>query len=401
MSSLFVLLPPGPVTGATEFDYLVSPDGRSVGAHESAPAALLPPAQGAGAEVVAVVPAQALSWHRVELPKGVSPGSPRLRAVLEGLLEDHLLDEPDALHFAVEPQARPGVPVWVAVCQRDWLRSALQVLEAAGRPAGRVVPEVAPEAPGALHAMGEPGHALLAASGPEGVSVLPLSSGALALLPAVPDDALCFAEPALAAQAEPLLQRPVVLQTAPQRWLQAAQSRWDLAQFEFASSARARRLRKLGTGSAELLRAPQWRAARWGAALLVLANLVGLNAWAWKERSLLQDKREAVRDTLTSTFPHVRVVVDAPVQMEREVAALRQATGASSSRDLETLLGALAAAAPGQTASAIEFNARELRARGLAWTPDQLRAAQSALRAQGLALTQQGDATVLAAEGAR
>lgn len=401
MSSLFVQLPSGPVTGSTEFDYLVSPDGRSVGAHASAPAALLPAALGAGAEIVAVAPAQALSWHRVELPKGVAPGSPRLRAVLEGLLEDHLLDEPEMLHFAVDPQARPGAPVWVAVCQRDWLRAALQVLEAAGRPASRVVPELAPEAPAALHVIGEPGQALLAASGPDGVAVLPLSSAALSLLPPVPDEALCFAEPALAAEAEPLLQRPVLLQPAHQRWLQAAQSRWDLAQFDFASSARARTLRKLGTGGVELLRGPQWRAARWGAALLVLANLVGLNAWAWKERSLLQAKREAVRSTLTSTFPHVRLVVDAPAQMEREVAALRQATGASSSRDLETLLGALAAAAPGHAASAIEFNGTELRVRGLGLRPDELRAAQSALRAQGLAITQQGEAVVLAAESVR
>ena len=73
--------------------------------------------------------------------------------------------------------------------------------------------------------------------------------------------------------------------------------------------------------------APEWRAARWGVAMLLLTQLIGLNAWAWKERSALQAKRDAVRTTLTTTFQSVRVVVDAPVQMEREVAALRQATG--------------------------------------------------------------------------
>src|SRR4051812_42786250 len=104
MSSIFVLLPTRQVTASSEFEYLVSPDGRSMAAHASAPAALLPPPAGAGSEVVAIAPAAALSWHRVELPKGTGPRSPRLRAVLEGLLEDRLLDEPDQLHFALEPR---------------------------------------------------------------------------------------------------------------------------------------------------------------------------------------------------------------------------------------------------------------------------------------------------------
>jgi general secretion pathway protein N len=57
-----------------------------------------------------------------------------------------------------------------------------------------------------------------------------------------------------------------------------------------------------------------------------------------------------VRDTLRATFPQVRVIVDAPVQMEREVAALRQQTGTPSTRDLDALLAALAAALPGRIA---------------------------------------------------
>ena len=148
---------------------------------------------------------------------------------------------------------------------------------------------------------------------------LPLSSQALALLPSLPEDTPCVAEPAVAELAEQVLHRPPVLQQAPQRWLQAAQSDWDLAQFEFSSSGRARAFKKLGTAWADVLAAPQWRAARWGALLLVAVNLVGLNAWAWRERSALEEKREAIRRTLTQTFPQVKVVVDAPVQMEKEV----------------------------------------------------------------------------------
>lgn len=401
MSSLYVLLPSELVTAESEFAYALSPDGRSVAAHASASAPGLPAASGAGAEVVAIAPASAISWHRVELPKGVGPGSAKMRSVLEGLLEDQLLDEPESVHFAIEPEPRAGAPVWVAVCQRAWLRAALQALESAGRPVSRIVPEVAPESPGGLHVLGEPEAAQLIASGPEGVLLMPLSTGSLGLLPAVPDDTLCFAEPAVSAQAEQLLQRPVVLQTAPQRWLQAAQSRWDLGQLEFASSGRARALKRLGTVTSELLHARHWRPARWGAALLVLANLIGLNAWALRERSALAAKEEAVRSTLTTTFPNVRLVVNPTVQMEREVAALRQATGASSERDLETLLSAAARAAGDRQATGLEYANGELRLRGLGWNEAQVQAAGNALRSQGLTARVQGEMVVLSAEGAR
>ena len=123
MSALLVLLPPQPVTASTEFEYAVSRDGSTVDSHGAAQAALLPAAARAGAEVVALVPATMLSWHRVELPKGTSARSPRLRAVLEGLLEDRLLDEPEGLHFAIQPNARGAGPLWVATCDRAWLTS--------------------------------------------------------------------------------------------------------------------------------------------------------------------------------------------------------------------------------------------------------------------------------------
>ena len=144
MSALLVFLPAQPVSAATEFEYALTKDGSTVETHGSAQAALLPAPTRAGTEVVAVVPAAMMSWRRIELPKGTSAGSPRLRAVLEGLLEDQLLDEPDTLHFAVQPQLKPSEPVWVAVCDRGWLRSCVQALEAVERPAARIVPEFAP-----------------------------------------------------------------------------------------------------------------------------------------------------------------------------------------------------------------------------------------------------------------
>jgi general secretion pathway protein L len=396
MSALIVHLPAQPVSASTEFEYALTVDGSTVQSHGSAQAALLPAPPRAGAEVVAVVPAAMISWHRIELPKGTTPASPRLRAVLEGLLEDQLLDEPESLHLALQPQIRGTAPIWVAACDRSWLRSAVQALEAAGRPASRIVPEFAPEGDPVLYALGEPQRPMLVLTGSQGVTALPLSSQVLPLLPPLPEGTPCVAEPAVAALAEQVLQRQPVLQQAPQRWLQSAQSAWDLAQFEFSSSGRARALKKLGTAWSDLLVAPQWRPARWGVVLLVAINLLGLNAWAWRERSALGAKREAIGRTLTQTFPQVKVVVDAPVQMAREVAALRQQTGTTTGRDLEAMLGALSTSSPSeQPVSAIDFSGGELRVKGLAPTPG----IAATLKSQGYSALAQGDTLVLTQEG--
>lgn len=397
MSSTYVLLPAPPATAPTEFEYLVTVDGRTSRVHATAAPALLPLPTGAGSEVVAVAPASALSWHQVELPKGVGARSPRLRAVLEGLLEDRLLDDPDHLHFAIEPQAASG-PVWVAVCDRAWLRGVLQALEGAGRPVSRVVPEFAPEGEPTLHAIGEPEQAQLVCAGRDGVWILPLAAASLPLLPQLPESTRVLAEPAVAGQAEHVLQHAPGLRPRAERLIAAGRGAWDLAQFEFASTGRARAFKKLSTGWADLLRAPQWRPVRWGAAVLVLAQLVGLNAWAWKERSALEAKRQQSRSVLTQTFPNVRAIVDAPVQMEREVAALRQGAGGASGRDLETLLGVVATAAPGRSAQGIDYNGTELRLRGVAGSEAEVRNVAQALRGLGYTGTLQGDVLVVRQE---
>jgi general secretion pathway protein L len=401
MSSLFVLLPRSAATASTEFEYLLSPDGRSVSLHASASAALLPAPAGAGSETVVIVPAAGLSWHRVELPKGTGPRSPRLRAVLDGLLEDRVLDELDDLHFALEPSAVAEQPAWVAVCDRQRLRATLQVLEAAGRPASRVVPEFAPEGDPVLYALGEEEQAQLVCAGRQGLLLLPLSAASLNLLPPdLPDATPVIAEPAVAALAEQMLQRQPRLQSPGERLLASAQTSWDLAQLEFASSGRTRAFKKLSTGWAALLRAPQWRPARWAVLVLVAVQLLGLNAWAWRERNSLATKREASRTILTQTFPNIRAVVDPPQQMEREVAALRQVTGGVSSRDLEAMLGALATAVPpGRSATGLEYTGAELRVRGLAGSEAQAQPLVMALRSRGYTGSLQGDVLIVRQEG--
>ena len=402
MTTLIVTLNPDSADATALYDYLLSPDGSSVGEQSRAPLALLPRVDSA-AEVVALVAADKVSWHRVQLPKGslgrrfFQDGGPaRLRAVLEGLLEDQLLDETAQLHFAIEPGASADAPVWVAVCNRDWLRAGLQALEQAGRAVSRVVPEFAPDALGdALYVAGEPDQAKLVFSHGGGVAVWPLSKASVALLNGS-DARSIVAEPAVATLAEQLFKRSVTLQQSGQRRLQATHSGWDLAQFDLANSSGARTRKRLSESLGSLLRAPRWRAARWAALSLLLVNLVGLNAWAWREHSRINAQRAAIADVLTATFPKVQVVVDAPVQMSKEVAALQRSSGAATARDMEVMLAAFGlAAGANATPTAIDFAAGELRLKGLRLKPEEIEAVAFKLKAQAYALSAEADSLVV------
>ncbi|MDR2153565.1 MAG: general secretion pathway protein GspL [Burkholderiaceae bacterium] len=432
MSLLLLTLPPGAPGG---YEYATSVDGRSVARYGHADAALLPPA-GRGVEVVAVVPAALLSWQRVRLPRGIGPGSPRLRAVLAGLLEDRLLDAPEQLHFALDPDAAADGPAWVAVCDKTWLAAHLHALDAAERPVGRIVPELYPRT-GVLRLIvtGQPERPWVLMSGdgvPDGAQALPLTPGALALLhdsQATPDDGIrkpprspashgapppegaagddgpaieLLAEPAVAAQAEQIFNRRVVLCPPAERLLMAGRSPWDLAQLDLARTGAARAARRAAALWRDFLYAPLWRPARWGLALLLLAHLIGLNVWAWRTQQELAARRAQIVATLTKTFPQVKTVIDAPAQMAREIATLRQSTGAASARDLEPMLGALGQyapeVAPAAASGAVEFAAGELRVKGVQLPASALAEANQRLRPQGYQLQTDADGVLLRLE---
>lgn len=412
MTTLIITLPlPGPDAALLEY-VLSSADGLGISAHTSVPLALLPSAHD---EVVALVPAQALSWHQVKLPTGSVPrgwaaerSNTRLRSILDGLLEDQLLDEPAQLHLALQPHVTPDAPVWVVACNRTWLKKALHHLAQAGCAVDRIVPEITPqtlaecvlvagpadqpwvaglqpvlEATGALTARG-------------GLLVGPLHAASLAWL-AWPGPAALqvLAEPAVAALAESFFKQPVQLQPRAERWLQAAQSSWDLAQFDLAHAKRDRRWAWVTQALGSFWHGSQWRAARLSVLALMLVNLVGLNAWAWHEQSALNAKRAALRMVLLQTFPKVPVVVDAPLQMARELAVLQRANGAAAGTDMESMLASFSAVAPKeQWLVAIEFVAGELRLKGPEMADGVALAAQ--LKAAGLRASVQGDQWLLA-----
>jgi general secretion pathway protein L len=209
------------------------------------------------------------------------------------------------------------------------------------------------------------------------------------------------AEPAMVARVQSTLQRQPMLQSAAQRWVKSNQSGWDLAQGEWAQGRAQRAQRFVLAGWQALLHAPAWQTVRWGLVALVALQVLGLNALAWRERSALNAQQASLQHILKTTFPSVTLVIDAPLQMQREVDVLQQTTGAVSSTDFEPLLAALAGVLPaGQTPQQIHFANHALRVQGVALDNNATGVAR--LKAQGLSLRQDGNDTwVLQAEGVK
>lgn len=408
MSTLIVTLsPPGSSPG--ELAYCLASNAQTISSHGSAPLALLPRAD----DTVLLLPGAALSWHRVTLPKlSRTTSAQKMRAVLDGLLEEQLLDDTAALHIAhVRARDAADHSAWLAVCNKDWLLQQLQSVQAAGHRVSGIVPQAFPQLAqagaqgsanaGRAHISGTPDAACITLADSDGVLTLPLSQ-AHVVWPALDVQTLSAitAEPAVAALAEATLGTKVAIAQSAQQaltaLLEARSYGIDLAQGDLAVAGSGRWLQLAGTALRDLLSAPAWRAARIGLALLVLAQVVGLNAWAWRERSAVQAKRQQVNQLLTQTFPQVRVVVDAPVQMQREVAALRQASGGLGTRDLESLLARFAAQAAATSApSAIEFASGEVTLKGAGLDAGQLSGLQPRLQSAGLAVRSEADRIVI------
>ena len=375
--------PATPRTG-TELDYVLSRDGLAVSAQGRCAAPLLP-----RADSVALVLADCdVSWHRITLPK--APAA-RLRAALSGMLEEALLDDAEQLHLALAPEAAAGQPTWVAAVDKRWLSAELAALEKANVFVDRVLPASWPDAPPSGHfELADEADARSLAlhwAHADGVATLSLQGGlARALLPQpLPDGARWSATPAAATAAERWLDAPVVVLSAAERALQATGSLWDLRQFDLARRSKGTRaVRDALRG----LRTPAWRPARYGIAALVLTQLLGLNLWAWHLRSTLDAKREKQVALLQSTFPHVRAVLDAPLQMQREVALLRAAAGQPDASDLEALLRAAAAAWPADLAAveSIRFEPGRLTLAASSWDAGRIEQFRAQLQPMGLRL---------------
>ena len=302
--------------------------------------------------VVAIVPAAALSWHRVTLPSGLTRNSPRLQSALQGLLEDRLLQEASAVHIALPPQWKAGEPMWVVACDKAWLLQHVQALEDARFDVQRLVPEFTPPTEHMRwHATGQENSGWLwRLDADSGVLGWPVHAAAL-LPPSWVEGGPVLAEPGLVNWARTRYPQQTELVETARHWLAAVQSPWNLAQFELASRLRQRHWVRWRQQFDAWWHAPRWRPARWAIVALLLVQLAGLNTWAWMLRQQWQQQQDDWARVLQESFPQVKVVVDAPVQMANEVARLRRGSGQLTPSDFESMLQALGAALPEGIAS--------------------------------------------------
>ena len=414
MRTLIIQLPSGPPSPTLAYAHgrvEAEPGSRTL-ALQWAAAALLPGAD-RQTETLALVPAAALSWHRVELPAGLHKQAQRVQAALQGVLEDRLLDDSEHMHLALQADWANNPRPWVAACDRAWLSAHLQALEQAGLTVHRIVPELSPgtpDSPVQLTALGDADTGWLWVSHPErGVWGQPwpalrpaglATHERLGLSESEQATASLQAEPGAVALATELLGSGVRLMPPAQHWLTALAGDWDLAQFELRANARSRQLKNWQRTASSLWYSPTWRPARWGFWLLLAAQLVGLNAWAWKTRADWQAQQSSWAQVLRETFPKTTLVVDAPLQMGQQVERLRQGSGQLGADDLEAMLAALGQALPPGLAAPRQWAYQTGQMRLQDFQPDaaQQQALTQSLSALGYAWRTQGDGWLMTAQ---
>ena len=402
---LIISLPHNPKDATSGYAHVHS-DGHQVVRSGVGAASLLSAYAG---EVLALIPHTRLSWLSVQFPPG-SHGA-RLGAVLAGLLEDRVLDDVADLHCVVDPASadvpRSGGVALVAACSKSWLREVLAPLQATGLVVQRLVPELSPRAQPLLCVMGTPELSQSVLCHSQGVTLLPPNVAHWKAFPAFTAyatlsaaQAPLIAEPAMVERVEQFLQRRPVMQNAAQRAVVAGQSNWDLAQGEWAQGTPQRFLRLAQHAWQTLLHAPAWRSVRIGLATLLVLQVVGLNAMAWREQRALSQQKAQLSQILTTAFPSVQLVIDAPLQMQREVDTLQRNAGRVTSTDFEPMLAAAAGALPDDVVPAQwHFANQVLRAQGFQLNEAQANVAQTALKTQHLQLRQEGnDAWVIQPE---
>ena len=403
MSTLVVQIPPRqrlranvgatsaePSGTATDYTYVTSPDGLALETQGHCAASLFP----RSTTVIAVLADADVSWHRIVLPK--APGA-RLRAALGGVLEDALLEDADDVHLALAPAASAGQPTWVAAVSRRWLRGELAALEAADVFVDRVVPMAWPDDPPIGHFAetsvdpGGPAHGIALnwahADGVASVRLQGALARALVPMPATPETRWS-ATPGAVAAAEQWLGAPVRVMPPGQRLLQAARSLWNLRQFDLARGTRGVRALR---DSARRFFSPEWRPVRWGAAVLVLAQIAGLNLWAWHQRNAIGAREAALQALVKATYPNANpqdVQRDADAVMQRETQALRNVAGKPGDNDLEPMLQAAASAWPADRPpiDSLRFEPGRLTLSAAGWSDAQVTQFRGLLRPAGWAL---------------
>ncbi len=312
-----------------------------------------------------IIPASRVLLTRVKLPPG---NAQKLTDVVGYAVEDKLLGDPETIHAALGSRAADGT-VSAAIIDRAWLIKIRDDFAAAGLRPLRMTSEIAlvPATAGAWDALWHGNHGWLR-TGPElGLLLDDAGGGApLALRLALREARASGAAPERilvhAAEGNELpdlarwqqeLDLPVEA-AAPWSWQRAdipALRGINLLQGRFAPS-RSR---------AELL--SRYRLPiRLAAVIGGLYIIVSIADWAW-----LAWQKHALQAQMTQTFktafPDAKAIVDAPLQMRRNLADLKRARGEAQPGDL---LPQLANAVPiaraaGGTAHGVQYERGKLQ----------------------------------------
>ena len=331
----------------------------------------------------------------------------RLAQALPNLVEDVLLQDPQACALALGPAVDAGRQL-VAVTDRAWLAHAVATFEQRGMRIVAVWPGqlTLPARPGrwSIDSIGE---ALVVRTGP-------VSGFGWTLADSDVDADASIAAALDAALAETGKPEGIDACDSDAQW-RASLDRAASGLGVVVSSAEAivpipapvDFLGALGQRAAgRWVARIDWRAWRvpgWTLAACVLAMLLGLNLdWALKARENA-GLRARMESTFRAAFPDTQVVVDPVLQMQRRLSDLRQGAGRSGPSDFLPLLARLADTLGEEGADAltgIEYREGRLKARpqsGAFDAPTRREALRAAGRQRGLSIDFEGaaGATVL------
>ncbi len=293
-----------------------------------------------------VLPAEAVLLTQVRLPRA---GKQKLRQLLPYAIEDRLVADPDAVHVAAGPTLADGQTA-LAVVDKAWLARVLARCHAAGlRPRSAWPETLLPALPADGWVMVWDGAGGFLRSGE--YAGMRLDGGASTEPPAAL--VLSLAEARAAANLPHRLLLRLRDGTPPpdvEAWSHAlgvaveqgiawtplqhpdpADGGIDLLQGEFAPAGVSRDWW------------PRLRLPLILVGLIVLLQVGATTTEWWRLSGEQQKLRAAMEASFRQAFPDARVVVDAPLQMQRKLAELRGGAGQLSPTDFLPLLARTAA----------------------------------------------------------
>ncbi len=314
-----------------------------------------------------VLPADAVLLTRASLPRG---SKQKLQQLLAYAVEDRLVAEPDTVHAAAGPAPVAGQTA-LAVVDKAWLTRVLARFNGAGLHPRSAWPEtLLPALPADGWVMVWDGHGGFLRSGEHagmsldgGSSVQPpaalvLSAAEARAAAGLPHRLLLRLRegtppPDVDAWSQVLgVAVELGAEWAPLQHPDAIRGGIDLLQGAFAPAGAVR-------GGWPGLRLPLILAG-----LIVVLQIGATTAEWWLLSREKQSLQAAMEKHFREAFPDARVVVDAPLQMQRKLAELRSAAGQMSPTDFLPLLSRTAAALDAGSRGglrAIHYEAGQLR----------------------------------------